>query len=100
MIVAHTLYLGCRGGQALPLSNKGRESLRRSSGRRTWLKTIGIGIIGSGGIAQGAHMPGYKALEGDGVRIVAVADAMAATAKSAADKFDVPHQFTDYKQLL
>ena len=23
------------------------------------MKTIGIGIIGSGGIAQGAHLPGY-----------------------------------------
>jgi predicted dehydrogenase len=64
------------------------------------LKTIGIGIIGSGGIAQGAHLPGYKALESDGVRIVAVADAVAATAKAAAEKFDVPHQFTDYKKLL
>jgi predicted dehydrogenase len=64
------------------------------------LKTIGIGIIGSGGIAQGAHMPAYKALENEGVRIVAVADAVPATAKAAADKFDVPHQFTDYKQLL
>jgi len=64
------------------------------------LKTIGIGIIGSGGIAQGAHMPGYKALESEGVRIVAVADAMAATAKAAADKFDVPHQFTDYRDML
>jgi predicted dehydrogenase len=64
------------------------------------LKTIGIGIIGSGGIAQGAHMPGYKALESEGVRIVAVADAAAATAKAAAEKFDVPHQFTDYKKLL
>jgi predicted dehydrogenase len=64
------------------------------------LKTIGVGIIGSGGIAQGAHMPGYKALESEGVRIVAVADAVAATAKAAAEKFDVPHQFSDYKKLL
>jgi predicted dehydrogenase len=45
-------------------------------------------------------MPGYKALEGDGVKIVAVADAVPAVAKAAAEKFDVPHQFNDYKQLL
>jgi len=64
------------------------------------LKPIGVGIIGSGGIAQGAHMPGYKALESEGVRIIAVADAFPATAKAAAEKFDVPHQFSDYKQLL
>jgi predicted dehydrogenase len=64
------------------------------------LKPIGVGIIGSGGIAQGAHMPGYKALENEGVRIIAVADAFPATAKAAAEKFEVPHQFSDYKQLL
>jgi predicted dehydrogenase len=64
------------------------------------LKPIGVGIIGSGGIAQGAHMPGYKALESEGVRIIAVADAFPATAKAAAEKFEVPHQFSDYKQLL
>ncbi len=64
------------------------------------MKTIGIGIIGSGGIAQGAHMPGYQALEGDGVKIVAVADANPATAKAAAEKFGVPHQFADYRDML
>jgi predicted dehydrogenase len=64
------------------------------------LKPIGVGIIGSGGIAQGAHMPGYKSLESDGVKILAVADAFPATAKAAAEKFDVPHQFADYKKLL
>src|SRR5439155_23947092 len=69
-------------------------------GKESGLKTIGIGIIGSGGIAQAAHMPGYKALEDQGVRILAVADAHAPTAQAAAEKFDVPHQFTDYKKLL
>ena len=64
------------------------------------MKTIGVGVIGSGGIAQAAHMPGYKALESEGVRIVAVADAVAATAKAAAEKFAVPRQFTDYQKLL
>jgi predicted dehydrogenase len=64
------------------------------------VKKIGVGIIGSGGIAQGAHLPGYKALETDGVKIVAVADAVEATAKAAAEKFDVPHRFTDYRKLL
>jgi predicted dehydrogenase len=63
-------------------------------------RTIGIGIIGSGGIAQGAHMPGYKALENEGVKMVGCADANADTARKAAEAFGVPHVFTDYKKLL
>ena len=38
------------------------------------MKPIGIGIIGSGGIAQGAHLPAYKALAEENVRVIAVAD--------------------------
>jgi predicted dehydrogenase len=62
---------------------------------------IGIGIIGSGGIAQSVHLPAYAKLQEEGkVKIVAVADANEATAKAAQEKFGVPHAFTDYKQLL
>ena len=50
---------------------------------------IGIGIIGSGGIARGAHLPGYRALEKEGVKIVAVCDVDEATAKRAAAEFNV-----------
>jgi predicted dehydrogenase len=64
-------------------------------------KPIGIGIIGCGGIAQGTHMPVYKALQDeDKVKIVAVSDVHEETAKEAAEKFNVPHRFTDYKQML
>src|SRR5436309_1771544 len=45
-------------------------------------------------------MPGYKACEEQGVKIVAVADANPETARKAAEEFDVTHVFTDYKQLL
>lgn len=62
-------------------------------------KPIGIGIIGSGGIAQAAHMPGYAAYP-DLCRIVAVADINPEVAKAAAEKFNVPHVFTDYRDLL
>lgn len=64
------------------------------------MATLGIGIIGSGGIARGAHLPGYKALENDGVRILACADINEATARQAAEQFDVPHVFTNYRDLL
>ncbi len=62
-------------------------------------KKLGIGIIGSGGIAQNAHMPGYAAVP-DLCKIVAVADVNADAAKAAAEKFNVKHVFTDYKKLL
>jgi len=58
-----------------------------------------IGIIGSGGIAQGCHMRGYAAIP-DLCEIVACADVNEATAKAAADKFNVPKTYTDYKEML
>jgi predicted dehydrogenase len=64
------------------------------------VKTIGIGIIGSGGIAQGAHLPAYKALAEEDVRVIAVADVRRETAEQAAEKFDVPHVYEDYREML
>lgn len=65
------------------------------------MEPIGIGIIGSGGIARGAHMPGYKALEKEGAaKMVAVADVSKEVAARAAEEFDVPHRYTDYRDLL
>jgi len=61
-------------------------------------KKLGIGIIGSGGIAQGAHMPGYAALAD--CEMLAVADISEAARNSAAAKFNVPHKFKDWKDLL
>ena len=62
---------------------------------------IGIGIIGSGAIAQNVHLPAYRKLEAEGkVKIIAVSDVNEATAKEAAAKFDVPHAFTDYQKML
>jgi len=61
-------------------------------------KKLGIGIIGSGAIAQGAHMPGYAALTD--CEILAVCDVSAQARKSAAQKFNVPHQFKNWKDLL
>ena len=59
---------------------------------------VRVGIIGSGGIAQGAHLPGYQACAE--VEIVAVADVSEKTARAAAEKFNVPEVFTDYKKML
>jgi len=62
---------------------------------------VGIALIGAGGIAQGAHLPAYKKLESEGkVRIIALADIVESTAKAAAEKFDVPRIFSDYREML
>ncbi len=61
---------------------------------------IGVGIIGFGGIANGAHAPGYKRLP-DMCEIVAVADIRPSQLELAkSDKWGIPHGFEDYKKLL
>ena len=62
------------------------------------MKTLRIGIIGCGGIAQGAHMPGYQKLSN--ARMVACCDIDEKKARQAADKFNIPNVFTDYGDLL
>jgi predicted dehydrogenase len=61
-------------------------------------KKLGIGIIGSGGIAQGAHMPAYAALPN--VEMLAVCDVSKSARESAAEKFSVPNQFETWQPLL
>jgi len=62
------------------------------------MKNIRIGIIGSGGIAQAAHMPGYK--NTGGAEMVACCDIIEATARTAADKFNIPAVYTDYREMF
>lgn len=62
-------------------------------------KKLKIGIIGSGGIAKAAHMPGYQA-SSDLCEMVAVCDIDEAVAIDAAKKFDVAKTYTDYRDLL
>ena len=58
---------------------------------------INVGIVGAGGIARGAHMPGYQAVPE--VKVIAVCDIVEDAAKSFAKQFNIPHVFTDYKDL-
>ncbi|MFY9234493.1 MAG: Gfo/Idh/MocA family oxidoreductase [Fimbriimonadaceae bacterium] len=58
-----------------------------------------IGIIGSGGIAQSCHMPGYASVP-DKCEMVAVCDINPDVAREAADKFGISHICTDYRELL
>ena len=61
---------------------------------------VGIGIIGFGGIAKGAHAPAYRKLP-DECEIVAVADILPECLTEAqSDKWNIPHAFADYHKLL
>lgn len=62
---------------------------------------IGIGIIGTGQVATTRHLPAFETLQAEGkVRLVAVCDVSRDKAQAAAEKFSVPHVFTEYKDLL
>jgi len=63
-------------------------------------KKLRVGVIGSGAIFTGAHLPGWKALPD--VEIVAIADIKKESQKTAAaaignDKLQI---YSDYKQML
>jgi predicted dehydrogenase len=62
-------------------------------------KKLKIGIIGSGGIAQSCHMPGYASMP-DLCEIVALCDVNPETAQKAAEKFSVSRTTADYRELL
>ena len=61
---------------------------------------INVGIIGAGGIAEGAHMPGYLATPG--AKVIAVCDVVKERAEKFADRFGIPktNVFTDYNKLV
>ncbi|MFD1676981.1 Gfo/Idh/MocA family protein [Alicyclobacillus fodiniaquatilis] len=58
-----------------------------------------VGIVGAGGIAQGAHIPNYKKC-GERVEIVAVADVAVDRAEACAKAHDIPHFFGSVDEML
>jgi len=62
------------------------------------MKTIKVGIIGSGGIAGGKHLPGHRGVEG--VELIVACDIIEERAKGFAERHDIPHYFTDYRDLV
>jgi len=63
-------------------------------------KTVRIGIVGCGGIANGKHMPALSKIEG--VELVAFCDIVPERAEKAAEEYGVPgaKTYIDYKELL
>ena len=63
-------------------------------------RTVKVGIIGCGGIANGKHMPSLKKIEN--VQMVAFCDIIEERAEKAAKEFGVEGAkvYKDYKELL
>lgn len=61
------------------------------------MKMIRVGVIGAGGIAN-THLSEY-AKQSD-VKIQAVADVNVESAERACEKYDIPHAYADYRELL
>lgn len=61
--------------------------------RKDW----GIGMIGFGGIARGAHAPAYRSV---GWNVAAVADPDPAAQQAAREKFAIPKVYADYRDLV
>jgi predicted dehydrogenase len=62
-------------------------------------KPLKIGIVGAGGIVRGFHLkPGWLAVPD--TQVLAVCDINEAVARKLADDFNIPHVFTDYRDLL
>lgn len=61
------------------------------------MRTVKIGLIGAGGIAQ-SHMRALQTAEG--IEVVAICDIAEERAKRTAQTYRIPHVFTDYHDLL
>jgi myo-inositol 2-dehydrogenase / D-chiro-inositol 1-dehydrogenase len=59
---------------------------------------ITIGIIGCGRVAQERHLPALKLIPN--IQIVAVADPDPHRVQRLADQYNIPQQYTDYKDLI
>ncbi len=84
-----------RPRKAAPAATKSARPARRATAVP---ETIGVGIIGAGGIARGVHIPGYQKLPN--VKVVAVADIFEQTRREAAEKFDIEATYEDYNEML
>jgi predicted dehydrogenase len=59
---------------------------------------IRVAVVGSGAIAQVAHLPVLSKMRG--VRVVALCDIDRAKARALADRFEIPDVFVDIEDLL
>ncbi len=60
--------------------------------------TLGIGIIGGGGIAQSVHIPGYQKLKN--VRVLGVSDPFEGAREACKTKFNIENVYADFEEML
>ena len=60
--------------------------------------TIRVGFVGAGNITTSQHIPGLQAI--DGVEIVSVCNRSRESAQQVADKFDIPHVYDHWPELV
>lgn len=61
-------------------------------------RRVRLALIGAGGMATGRHYPSLA--ERSDVEMAAICDLVPDKLKTAAEKFHIPRQFTDYRQML
>ena len=61
-------------------------------------RILKVGLIGAGGIAAGAHIPGYQRTEG--VELYAACDVIKERAEQMAAQYGIPHVFTEFERML
>jgi len=61
-------------------------------------ETVRVGIIGTGSIAEYAHMPGYRSVPG--VEVVAACDVVPGKAALFAEKWGIPRAYDGHRAML
>ncbi|MEM6430900.1 MAG: Gfo/Idh/MocA family oxidoreductase [Deinococcota bacterium] len=59
---------------------------------------LGVGVLGAHAWAEKAHLPSYAAY--DRVRVVAICDPVVERARALAQRFNIPHVYSDHNDLL
>jgi len=73
-------------------------ALIHSMGEKSMSRTIRVGIIGAGGIARYAHIPGYQAQKD--VELVALCDVVAGKATEVAREFNIPRAYDSCAEMF
>lgn len=59
---------------------------------------VHVGVVGAGGISNGVHLPGLSLSKQ--ARVVALCDPHTPAVTALADRFAIPHRYSDYREML
>ena len=82
----------------MPRTTSTKTKTAKATANRSVPESIGIGIIGAGGIARGVHIPGYRKLPN--AQVLAVADTVEAARAGAAQEFEIADAYADFREML